>query len=922
MTDVEIRLSGTIEALLDGERATMSGRRVSALLVVLALSAGRAVSLDALSRGIWGEDPPENVRGSLQTYVARLRGAIGTRVVTTERSGYRLDLSPAAVDLLRFEQLIAESADADTRDTEAARLDQALALWHGDPFGGAPSEWIEQQLVPELTERHLQAVERRIDLDLSDGNATAHLPMLRNLIERHPLRETLWMRLLTALDDAGRTAEALERYEDLRTRLADELGVDPSPELQRVHHGLLTKETAHTEPEPTAPRQLPPTVARFTGRHEQLTALDSILADGEAPVIALHGPGGVGKTALAVHWASRNHAHFPDGQLFVDLRGYGPGAPVEPLEALDTLLRGLGLSGSQIPADTESRSAMLRTELNGRRTLVILDNAREATQVRPMLAGGSTTTIVTSRSQLRGLVSRDGAQRIAVDPMPTDDAVVLLADRFGIRADSSTTELAELADLCGHLPVALTVAAERAGRDGHHRIAEVNERLRNEHERLATLTDWADYPLTDVRAVFSWSYEALDRDTARMFRLLGRHPHNRIATGAAAALGGIDGRTAERLLDRLTDRHLLTEVAFGWYEIHDLPHAYAAELATNDADVSLAAVRRQRSWYLHSVRNARYRLQPPRIEYSVPEPESGVEPPAFATAEQASAWLTAHLPGIRAMLDDASADGDDQTVARTTPYLYTYLRRSGAAREGVGLFATATVAARRTGDSVVEGTCTYLWGCCCELLADSVAALDHLERARDIFADLDHRDGRLNAEIAIGIALHELGRLDEATHAYLRALEQFEGTGSPVERATLLNNLATTYLELDRVPEALDAAQHAVELERVEDDETSGGLATTLVTLGEVQSAAKRWDDAISSFDDAVRILRETSHVSNEIVALRLRGIAHRELGDRLAADADWRTALARLEELGSDAVPDATAGELRQLLGSLPQTQ
>ncbi|UYM04513.1 AfsR/SARP family transcriptional regulator [Solicola gregarius] len=500
MADVGIRLSGTIEVLRDGEPVAIPGRRVRALLVMLALSAGRSVPVDTLSRGVWGDDPPERVRGSLQTYVGRLRRVVGAERVATEETGYRLDIPADAVDLLQFERLVTESSEADDPDTESARLDQALALWHGDPFGGAPSEWIEQQLVPELTERHLQAVERRIDLDLSDGNATAHLPMLRNLIERHPLRETLWMRLLTALDDAGRTAEALERYEDLRTRLADELGVDPSPELQRVHQQLLTKEPPRIEdsaatPTTATPRQLPPAIGGFTGRSDQLIALDSAATD--SSLVALHGPGGVGKTALAVQWASRNHGHFPDGQLFVDLRGYGPGEPVDPLDALDALLRGMGVPGNRIPADTESRSALLRTELSNRQALLLLDNAREASQVRPLLAGGSTTTLVTSRSQLRGLVSRDGAQRIAVDPMPTDDAVVLLADRFGIRADSSTTELAELAelaDLCGHLPVALTVAAERAGRDGHHRIAEVNERLRNEHERLGTLTGWADDP--------------------------------------------------------------------------------------------------------------------------------------------------------------------------------------------------------------------------------------------------------------------------------------------------------------------------------------------------------------------------------------------------------------------------------------------
>src|SRR5690625_4616766 len=403
MTRVEVRLIGTIEVVRDGIPTPLAGKGVGALLVMLALAADRPVPVDTLARAIWDDDPPERIRGSLQTYVGRLRRIIGAEAIRTESTGYRLALPAESVDLQRFTRLVARSADAEA--IEAARiLDDALTLWHAEPFGHAPSEWIEHNVVPEVTERYLQAFERRVDLALADGDAASRLPRLRQLVERHPLRESLWARLIGVLDAAGRTAEALERYEALRVHLADELGVDPAPDLQRVHQRLLSKEAPREAHEPTRSvpaRQLPPAVVGFTGRSEQLAALDSALAENPSSLVALHGPGGVGKTTLAVHWASLNRDRFPDGQLFVDLRGYGPGEPIDPLEALDTLLRGLDVPGEQIPADIEGRSALLRTELSDKRALVMLDNAHEASQVRPLLSGAA-ATIVTSRSQLRG----------------------------------------------------------------------------------------------------------------------------------------------------------------------------------------------------------------------------------------------------------------------------------------------------------------------------------------------------------------------------------------------------------------------------------------------------------------------------------------------------------------------------------------
>ncbi|UPK76642.1 winged helix-turn-helix domain-containing protein [Nocardioidaceae bacterium SCSIO 66511] len=920
MSEIEIRLSGTIAALRDGTPAPIPGTRVRALLAMLALSTGRTVSVSTLSLGLWGDDPPARIRGSLQTYVARLRRVLGANAVATDSIGYRLDLPVDAVDLLRFERLASVSDDA---ADAADRLDAALALWVGDPFGVAPSTWIEQNIVPELTERYLHTVERRVDLDTAAGDATTRIPMLHQLIERHPLRETLWARLLTALHGAGRTAEALDQYEVLRTRLAGELGVDPSPDLQRNYYRLLNNAAPLPAPDvdpPTAgvAQQLPPAVAGFTGRVSQLAALDSAVVTDDAPLIAAHGPGGVGKTALIVHWATRHGDRFPDGRLFVDLRGYGPGEPVEPVDALDTLLRGLGVPGATIPADLDGRSAMLRTELNRRRALVVLDNARETAQVRPLLAGGTTTTVVTSRSQLRGLVSRDGARRVPVAPLPADEAVTMLAGRFDRDVTAHDSELRELAELCGYLPVALTVAAERAGRDERTSLADVNGRLRDEYDRLATLTDWADDPLTDVRAVFSWSYRSLADDSARMFRLLGLHPHPQTAADAAAALAGVDQRTAERALDRLTDRHLLTEVSEGWYELHDLPHAYARELAAEHVEESGEALDRLRSWYLHSARSAQSTMNTPMVDYVVPDVVAGVHPARFESASEAFDWLAAHQRAILSVLWAAAADGDHAFVCATAPQCYGLLKQTAAFSTSIELFDLALASARTVGDSMLEALCMRYLGQSHQDLGDQATAVTHLEAAETRFATLQNAPGQLVSATALGLALSYLDRPLDALDAYDRASSHARQLGSVAGTLGIVNNQATIYLTLDRPQEALDEIDLALQDARGVDGLAKTVLGEALITRGEALIATDQNDAAVDALEEALTALGTVSHRTSEIVALRHLGVAQYALGDSDAARRSWERATTTLDEVGRDNVPNASRADLRRLLDSL----
>jgi DNA-binding SARP family transcriptional activator len=589
MTRVTVAVLGPFDLRVDGSSVAVPSRRVRALLTALALRRGQVVRLDSLAEQVWDGELPARTRSSLQTLANRLRALVGAGTIRTELDGYRLDAPPEAVDVARFQRLLDAARGAEAAARARELVGEALALWRGDPLTGAGSELLEREVGPALRERCLAALEWRVDLDLALGGRAGDLVVeLQGLASRYPLREPLWARLITAMHRAGRPAEALDTYQVIRTRLVEELGVDPSAELRRVYAEVLAGDTGPAPPPAPAPaaagvpRQLPPRLVGFVGRAAEVAALDATLSPaggGMPPVLAVHGAGGMGKTALALHWAHRVVDRFPDGQVHLDLRGYGPGEPVDPATALDVVLRALGVPAGQVPPSRDERSALLRTRLAGRRLLLVLDNARDAEQVRPLLPGGPSLALVTSRSELRGLQVRDGATRRQLRELDPADSVALVRAAIGAdRADAEPAAVDELTRLCGRLPLALVIAGERAARFAGASVAELVAELRAGQDRLDTLADLDD-PATDLRAVFSWSYRALDAGTARVFRRLGLHPGVEVTLPAAAALLGAGPGEARRQLDRLVSVHLLEQLGRDRYRSHDLLREYAAERA-------------------------------------------------------------------------------------------------------------------------------------------------------------------------------------------------------------------------------------------------------------------------------------------------------------------------------------------------------
>lgn len=416
----EFRLLGPWE-LSDGHaRVAVPGSRLRILLTSLVLSANQTVGLDTLAEQLWPELPPLSPRRSLHTYIGRLRQLLGRRMILTQPGiGYQIRLAPDAVDLHRFRNLLSRASQADSAEEELPMLRAALSLWRGDPFADLSSSWLDRDVAPRLTEEWFAATRRRIELELVTEAPESVIAELRTLTDRHPTREALWQQLITALHRAGRRTEALDAFRRACTILRDELGIEPSEPLARLRQMILlggnesvTKQT---------PRQLPDDIATFTGREQELATLDRLLAETEptsAPtIVTIGGAPGVGKTTLAVHWAHRMARRYADAQLYLDLRGHGLGEPLTPSTAAEMLLRALGVDSAVIPSELDERSAWLRSRLSGLTTMIVLDNARDAEQVRPLLPGGNGLVIVTSRSQLRGLSIRDGAHRMPLQPL-------------------------------------------------------------------------------------------------------------------------------------------------------------------------------------------------------------------------------------------------------------------------------------------------------------------------------------------------------------------------------------------------------------------------------------------------------------------------------------------------------------------------
>ncbi|TQM80872.1 DNA-binding SARP family transcriptional activator [Saccharothrix saharensis] len=586
---MEFRVLGPVEVRHGDRVEVLSGRLQRTLLGVLLERADQPVPADVLTQALWGDRPDPRAAQRLQLHVHRLRGVLDSPDrLTFGSNGYRLHAHADEVDAERFEALV-KAGTATTHDPQRAieSLRSALALYRGTPFADlettALADWARR-----LAERRLAAVE---SLHAAESTCGVHqVGELTELVREHPWRERLHVLLMTALYRTGRRTEALDAYRRARHALVSELGLEPGPELRDLHHRILADDLP-TIPRPSrhVPAQLPVDVPGFVGREAELAELDGVLsANGSASIAAVTGTPGVGKTALAVRWAHRVRDRFPDGQLHADLRGHGPDGPVSAADVLAAFLRSSGLTA--IPDRLDERAALFRTLLDRRRMLIVLDNARSVDQVRPLLPGGSSCLVlVTSRDSLAGLVARHGAHRIRLDLLPSADAVGLLRDLLGDRADIEPEAVATLVERCARLPLALRVVSELIQSRPGRALADLATELADQRYALDLLRA-NDDPRTSVRTVFSWSYQQLDPAAAEVFRLFGVHQGQALDIPAVAATADLEPRRARHLLDALVCAHLVNQDLDGRYQPHSLLRAYATELAaTTDSPANRAA---------------------------------------------------------------------------------------------------------------------------------------------------------------------------------------------------------------------------------------------------------------------------------------------------------------------------------------------
>ena len=931
--EMDFSLLGPLVVRRDGIEIPVQRGKQRQLLAALLLNAGRLVSLDDLVATLWGPAPPPSVRQSLQNYVMRLRhtlGEAGWARISTQPRGYLIRVGPGELDLSRFGALLeaARSAARDgSWDIAAERARAALTLWRGEPLADVESELLASREVPKLAELRLQAQETALEAELRLGRALEVIPELRRLVTDHPLREHLHQLLMLALYRDGRQAEALACYQHARQVLIDELGAEPGTGLRRLHQQILAADPVLAAAEPgrrpaggvasAAPWELPAPVPHFVGRENELKELTGLLdragerAPGAVLISAIGGTAGVGKTALAIHWARQVAERFPDGQLYVNLRGYDPDEPMPAADALARFLRALGVPGQDIPAEPGERAARFRSLLAGRRVLLVLDNAGQVEQVRPLLPGGpGCVTLVTSRDSLAGLVARDGALRLDLDLLTPSEAVGLLRVLIGARVDAEADAADILAARCARLPLALRIAAELATARPAASLAELAGELADQQRGLDLLDAGGDRR-TGIRAVFSWSYQHLDTGAAGLFRLLGLHPGLDVDLYAAAALAATTAECARRRLNQLARAHLIQPAGPGRFVLHDLLRAFARDLAAaHDAeDGQHAALTRLFDCYLYTSAAAMNTLFPAEASRwpSLPPP-AGLVLPATDHPAAARAWLDAERANLVAVAAHAAAYGWPAHTIRLAAVLFRYLDVGGHFPESVVIHSHARSAAAQTGDRAAEAEALTNLGLVDLHQCRYQQATSYLRRALALSRETGDLAGQARALQDLGLSDFAQGRWQRAASQLSQALDLFCATGDRIGEGRALCNLGIIEYLQDRWRQAAGHLQRALALYREAGYRT--GEAYVLANLGAGELRQGRHQRATGHLGQALALFRETGNRIGEAHVLVDLGVADLRQGRHQPATGHLGQALALFRATGN------RAGEAEALNG------
>ncbi len=926
------RILGPLEVRSGDAWTPVGAPKWRTLLAVLLLSHGQVVSTERLVDELWGDEPPAKPANLVATYVHRLRGLIGDpegRVLVTRSPGYRLAADGDEIDAVRFARLVAAGRGA-LADGAVARavelLSEALGLFRGPPLADVPLSDLVATEANRLEESQVAALGLRMEAEIENGDAAGTVAELRRLTAEHPLREELWALLMRALCAAGRQAEALEAYTRARTVIGDELGVDPGPGLRQLHQEILEAD-ARPAPRPPKPvikpalSQLPADVPDFTGRADQVEYLCRLFSGvpdegngaGAVLVSLIAGAGGLGKTTLAVHVAHQLRARFPDGQLYVDLRG-ASGRPAAPADVLARFLRQLGVDGDQVPVSEDERAGLYRTRLAGRRVLIVLDDARDAAQARPLVPGSvSCGVLVTSRNLMPDLV---GGHLVDLDVLDRAEARALLAKIAGAgRLDAEPDATEQLLAACAGLPLAIRIAGVRLAGRTSWTIASLAGRVADERRRIDEFTagDLA------VRACFQVSFDSLPAgrpgcpDPARTFRLLGLWHGPFISLPAAAALLAEPEDLVADSLETLVDAHLLQSLATDRYRLHDLLRVYAAEKAEaeearQDRD---EAVLRVLTWYLHTAEAAGRVISPQHARVPLGDGQLARPALAFASLEQALDWCESARVNLVAAATQAASAGMHEIAWKLPAAMMSFFYRRGHWADWTATHESGLNSARALGDRMAEAWMLNNLGMVFGLQRKE-AAVGCFEEALAIYREIGDQPGQARAANNVAQACLRVRRFPQALDAARRSLAVQRQAGDRYGEGIALGNLGDACRELARFDEAIGHLEQALGIFRELGDEHS--QADSLSDLGDVYLTVGRLDDAQGCLRASLAIWRAHGERYGQAATLARLGQAQKHAG-RLAEARELLTEahfiLTELGDLGQAAEVEAELAEL-----------
>jgi DNA-binding SARP family transcriptional activator/Tfp pilus assembly protein PilF len=965
---MRFQVLGPICVDADGHQVAISAGRERILLAMLLLHAGRTVSTDQLVDAIWDEEVPHHVRNQLQTCIHRIRRRLDEagrdqQLIVTEPGGYRITMDPEDLDLYEFRRLVGEAralAAAGNHHDAKVTYRSALDLWRGPAFAGIDSNPI-RAAAASLDEERIQALEECLDTELAAGGAGELVAELTDLVAQHPHRERLHRALMLALYRAGRQADALAAYRHARQLLQDDLGTEPGTDLQELHKAILNRDAdlgprRPPAPAPPMPRELPADVQAFTGREDELARITKVLAavnqPGPVVISAIDGAGGVGKSALALHAAHLVADQFPDGQLYVDLQGATAGlVPLSPLEVLGRFLRALGVPDNEVPDQVDEAAARFRSQVAGRRLLVVLDNAADQAQVRPLLPGTpGCGVLVTSRRSLSGL---GGASPLWLGLLSEAESVALLGRLVGAERVAAEPQAAEeIARCCGYLPLALRIAAARLVDRPTWPMAWLARRLTDTQHRLDEL-ELADVGVRAGLAVahdhLTNSDDPVDRAAAEAYSLLGVWDGPQLSVAVAARLLDQPERDTELVLERLVDARLLDTPAPGRYQWHDLLRLYAREEAAArfSEPQRTAAIARLLRFYVATAWHCCTLLRPGDYRPAWIEEHwrtGGAEP---ADADAAVAWLETERANLLAAIAQATATtGLAATVAPLAYALFGFLFDRHHLWDLAQVNRLALAAARRTGSRAGQASALHDLGVAYERLERYNHALGCYRRSLAIREELEDHIGMGTALQHLGEAYGRLGRYDEALATLRRSLTINRQVGNRTNTAHNLLTLGMTYVELDRCQEARDCVEQALEISRkvgdpISEERGHNGLGTIymrlgryreahesiqrsltmsrkaghrwreaegLYRLGTIHHAEQQYAEALDCLRQSLAICRELRHRDDEAEVLRETGVTLRSLGRVDEARSHWQEALSILEELRLPAADNVRA--------------